>query len=111
MIKLIPLLEVNIVDPNLNLPEGWKEDDVEEGENFEMEEVVKRYSAPMEGWDENHEDVIFIERENNEYYISVYLAFSDVVDEGSYPTLNKAIRKAIQIMKEIKEEWDNERYV
>lgn len=118
MLKFSEILsEIKTIDPRHfnNPPEGWTEDkdlktyNDDEGEIFGGE-VVKVYSAPMEGWDENHSDDIYvIHLKNDKFRVDQAYAFGDWVNgDEEYDTLAHAILFAFDLMKEISEDWTDE---
>jgi len=97
---------------NNNIPEGWSENKINPGDQdsgLYGGKLIKSYSAPMEGWDENHEDYVnIIEKEDGTYSLNVYVAFSgDDETEGNkvYQTYDEAHERAVEIMEEFKEDW------
>lgn len=109
-----PLLkEIKINDPNIpsdiKIPEGWDEikdpwQDTEGGEMF------KAYEAPMEGWDEEHKDYVWIYKTNEgKYAIGVNYAFGDYDSSKEiFNSLRDAMLAAVKEMEELKEEWDTD---
>lgn len=129
MIKLMDLLnEYNINKPNIEIPEGWSELEIDsdpDWNNPEWDHDVELYSAPMEGWDNEHHDYVHImstpsidektkkplPADQIKYFISVNYAFGEVEEEDTlYNSLSSARRRAVEVMKDIMKDWDNEIY-
>jgi hypothetical protein len=98
------------------VPDGWEEIDVDSEPDEEEDIEIESYSAPMEGWDEEHHDFISIMKTpeidpitkkplKSKYYVRTYLAFSDVEDSEQYDSLEQAKSKAVKIMNNIKSDW------
>ena len=105
------LSEIKINNPSQSLPPGWKEDAVDD---FDIRHgIIRIFSAPMDGWDSEHEDSIHIIKadedefsDEDEFYIDINYAFGDTEElEEDYPTLISAIAKSINIMKKISKDW------
>lgn len=101
------LSELQIKKPPIKIPKGWSEiqldaEDIKEG-------IIYWFSAPMEGWDKNHEDFVKIIKKDNEFIIEIIYAFGDLIEEDEkFTSLKLALNKANEIMKEISEDWENE---
>jgi hypothetical protein len=112
MIKLMDLLnEYNINKPGkIEIPNGWKKLDVDPEPDEDGNQAIETYSAPMEGWDENHEDIVTIMKNpQGKYFLSVYIPFGDWLgDEEIYNSLYDAQKSAVEIMEELKEEWETD---
>lgn len=103
------------------IPKGWSEEkDInlyndESGKETYGGEVIKAYSAPMEGWDEYHTDEIkIIKKEDGNFGISAYYSFSGEDEElkkESFNSLEAAQKRVVEVMKEIMESWDDENMV
>lgn len=100
------------------IPKEWSEyiiDDTDQDEELYGGEIIKFFSAPMDGWDEEHTDTIrIIQIPEGKYKIEIYYAFGSEDEEESkkiYPTYDIALKKAIEIMEEIMDGWDDEDYV
>lgn len=104
----IQVNELGINNPNIQIPEGWSEieldsEDIKEG-------IVHIFSAPMDGHDENHTDTIQITNsKDNKFIITTYYAFGNAIKEPiKYSSINLALKRAYEIMTEISDDWDNE---
>ena len=118
------ITEIKINNPNIKIPEGWTEvenlsDYNDEDDVVELgQEIVKRDEAPMDGWDEEHEDIIEIQyikngaiqpRDKEEYKVLASYAYGDFQQEiGTSDTLSGALRIAYQGMEDIKNDWEEE---
>mgnify|MGYP001595514023 CR=1 FL=1 len=111
MIKLTNIIkELQIQNPNLpDIPEGWNEELDDLGED-EDGKVIRSFWAPMEGWDDNHQDIVKILKLNDgTYKLQVYISFADWLgNEGPFNTYREALMEAIDVMEGLKEEWDEE---
>ena len=122
MIKLIDLLnEYNINKPGkVELPTGWKQYEVDPDPDPEENIEVEAYSAPMEGWDEEHHDSITIMKTpdvdpetgqplRSEYYIVSIFAFGEVEeDEKRFNSLPEARKRALELMSQLSQEWETD---
>lgn len=95
---------------NFKISDGWSENEIDENwANDEMweGELVKHFSAPMEGYSEDHDDNIYvIKTSDNQYKIEIGYAFSDIEsEEKMYSNLSQALDRVYEIMEEIKEDW------
>ena len=95
---------------NEGIVEGWREVEVEDPYDIHGESmrVVKTYVAPMEGWDEEHEDMIDIiyDEVMEEFEVWVNYAFDDYQKlADSLPTMQSAENVATRQMNVIKREW------
>ena len=71
--------------------------------------LIEAYEAPMEGWDENHPDVIYIFKKiNNKFNVMGNYAFGDYISEGEYNSLYEAQKRAVELMEELKKSWDDD---
>lgn len=101
------------------IPKGWTEEKDLSNYNSEGDkslyggEVVKSYYAPMDGWDDEHlDDIKIIKKDDGTFMIEIYYAFGGENEEASkaeFNSLEEALSEAIDIMKEIKDSWDEER--
>jgi hypothetical protein len=117
MIKLIDILkEITVNNPRIKIPEGWSDEtDSYENDADDIEifggKIIKAYSAPMEGWDEKNQDSVkVIKREDGKFIVNQNYAFGDNTDSEPFDSSTKAILWAIDVMEEIKEDWDEEEY-
>lgn len=111
MIKLMDLLkEYKINQPGLEIPKGWEQSKVDPDQDPGDDIEVAAYSAPMEGWDEEHRDyVIIYKTPNNEYYIVSSFAFGDYeTDEKRFNSLSNARKHAVEIMEDIMKDWETD---
>lgn len=95
-----------------DIPKGWDKEDPKTYSD-EEEEVVNAYSAPMEGWDEENNDLILIVKEKDgTYKVNVTMAFGgDLEDEAkdkSFPDHEDAKKYAFEVMEKLKEDWKDE---
>lgn len=100
---------------NSETPQGWSEVEIgSEDQDIDLYggEIVASYSAPMEGWDENNSDsVLIIKDKSGKYKIDVYYAFGgedEAIKDEKFQSLKEAQERAVEIMEEIKEDWDEE---
>ena len=113
----------------IQLPDKWEEFSVDPEPDLEEDFEVESYGAPMEGWDTDHYDFVKIMStpkydaladegwdENTpplktKYFISTYIAFGGMEDEDErYDSLSEARKRAVEVMKEIMQDWDDEEY-
>ena len=92
------------------IPKGWEQYEVDPEPDIDEDIEVEAYSAPMEGWDENNHDIVIIRKTpKDEYYVDVYIAFGDYEgDDKKYNSLLLAKQEAIEIMNDIKADWEDE---
>jgi hypothetical protein len=101
-----------------NIPEGWSNNTKEDLKNWEDEDtklfggkLIASYSAPMEGWDENHEDEIKILKTENGYKLDIYVPFGSYEEDlPEFKNIREAFNKAVEIMEAFKNDWDNGDY-
>lgn len=108
MIKLIDLLkEYSVNKPGLKIPAGWEQSKVDPDQDPGDDIEAASYSAPMEGWDEEHHDyVIIYKTPNNEYYIVSSFAFGDYeTDKKRFNSLYNAQKRAVEVMEDIMKDW------
>jgi len=123
MIKLTDILnEIKINKPTIKIPDGWKKLNVYPEPDLEEDFEVESYGAPMEGWDTDHYDVVNIMSTpkydaladdttplETKYFIRTFIAFGGMEDEDErYNSLYDAQRRAVELMKEIIKDWDND---
>jgi hypothetical protein len=88
------------------IPSGWTEEDMWEEEDDENERIIE-FSAPMEGWDDNHKDHVWIEKTpEGKFIINGYIPYADF-DTIECNTFKEAMVEMIEIMKSFKEGWDH----
>jgi hypothetical protein len=115
------LNEYNINKPGkVELPTGWKQYEVDPDPDPEENIEVEAYSAPMEGWDEEHHDSITIMKTpdvdpetgqplRSEYYIVSIFAFGEVEeDEKRFNSLPEARKRALELMSQLSQEWETD---
>ena len=70
----------------------------------------EKQEAPMEGWDEEHKDYVWIYKTNEgKYAIGVNYAFGDYDSSKEiFNSLRDAMLAAVKEMEELKEEWDTD---
>ena len=105
------------------VPEGFNEiEDISYFNDDEDDpgEVLKAWEAPMEGWDDNHMDVVMIKKEydynpetgefegEGKFYVDGYVAFGDFDVKGPFDTFEEAFSIAVEEMEAFKEEWNDE---
>ena len=111
MIKLMDLLnEYKINQPGIEIPKEWEQFKVDPDQYPGDDKEVEAYSAPMEGWDDEHHDyVIIYKTPNNEYYIVSSFAFGDYeTDEKRFNSLPNARKRAVEIMEDIMKDWETD---
>jgi len=95
------------------IPKEWtKEEITDEDQDNELygSKIIEYYSAPMEGWDEEHLDIIkIIQTPENKFKIDVYISYGEYEEnEKIFNSLLEAKLGAIEIMKDIMSDWDDE---
>lgn len=105
------------------VPEGFNEiEDISYFNDDEDDpgEVLKAWEAPMEGWDDEHMDVVMIKKEydynpetgefegEGKFYVDGYVAFGDFDVKGPFDTFEEAFSIAVEEMEAFKEEWGDE---
>jgi hypothetical protein len=118
--KLAGITEIKITPSVLGkpeIPEGWEQYEVDPEPDEEENMEAEVYYAPMEGWDENHYDSVFIMKTPNidtdtgqplksKYYVKTYMAFGDFIEgDEKYDSYLQAKQEAIEIMNDIKKDW------
>ncbi len=112
-----------LLKESIEIPNGWSELEIDsdpEWNDPEWDHDVELYSAPMEGWDDEHQDQVYImstpsidektkkllPTDQIKYFISVNYAFGDREDEDTlYDTIDDARRRAVEVMKDIMKNW------
>ena len=129
MIKLTDILnEIKINNPTVKIPDEWSEMEIDsdpDWNNPEYDHDVEAYEAPMEGWDNEHMDTVYImstpvidektkkplPADQIKYFISVNYAFGGREDEDKeYDSIDSARRHAVEVMEDIMKDWDNDIY-
>ena len=98
------------------IPSGWTDggDDYSDWENNPGETVIKVFSAPMEGWDKEHEDMIMIKKgigdfnpDNEEkFFVDGYISYGDYgTPDGPFDSYDDAFKVAVEAMEELKQDW------
>lgn len=95
----------------MNLPNSWKKIEISEEDKFEIifdeednenvkVEIIEQYETPMEGWDDEHPDILKIIKTSKGYKIELYLAFFgyDETQVEYYSTLEEVQGKALKAM-------------
>jgi hypothetical protein len=101
---------------DLSIPSGWKTSTIDPDPDPEQDMEVEAYRAPMEGWDEDHEDVVTImktpeidptteEPQEVKYYVTTYVAFGDITESEQFDNYDDAKEEAISIMNDLKSDW------
>ena len=86
------------------IPKEWDN----EGEDKE-ENIVNSWSAPMEGWDEEHRDTVQItQNPEGAYNVIAIGAFAGTDEFGPFNTYEQAEKYAVKIMKEFMSDWEDE---
>jgi len=98
------------------IPSGWTDggEDYSDWENNPGETVIKVFSAPMEGWDTEHEDMIMIKKgigdfnpDNEEkFFVDGYISYGDYgTPDGPFDSYDEAFKVAVGAMEELKQDW------
>jgi hypothetical protein len=107
--KLAGISEIKIIPSTLGgpkIPKGWEQYEVDPEPDMEEDIEVEAYSAPMEGWDEEHYDTVSIMKTpEDKYYVQTYISFGDIEDSEQYNSFEQAKMQAIRIMNDIKYTW------
>ena len=101
---------------DLSIPSGWKPSTIDPDPDPEQDMEVEAYRAPMEGWDEDHEDVVTImktpeidptteEPQEVKYYVTTYISFGDFEESEQFDNIDDAKAEAINIMNDLKSDW------
>jgi hypothetical protein len=96
----------------MTAPSGWTEitdlSDMHYSEE-DGEIAVKAWDAPMEGWDEEHKDIIIIRKDDSGFYLDGYVPFGDFEMQGPFNTYEEVFKLAVEEMEAFKEDWDEEK--
>ena len=101
---------------DLDIPSGWNSLKVYQDQDPEEDIEIESYGAPMEGWDEDHLDVVTImktpeidpltdESQEVKYYVATYISFGDFTKSEQFDNLDDAKAEAISIMNDLKSDW------
>ena len=104
---------------NLDIPQGWNSLEVDHDQDPEEDIEIESYGAPMEGWDEDHLDVVTIMKtpevdpltgkpQEIKYYVATYISFGDFTKSEQFNNLNDAKAEAIDIMNDLKSDWESD---
>ena len=92
-----------------SIPSGWDEWTEEETLEFLKspgETAIKIWDAPMEGWDEEHEDMVIIkQKDDGKHYLDGYVAFGDFEEQGPFDSYEEVFQLAVDEMNAFKEDW------
>ena len=95
----------------MTAPSGWTEitdlSDMHYSEE-DGEIAVKAWDAPMEGWDEEHKDIIIIRKDDSGFYLDGYVPFGDFEMQGPFNTYEETLKLAVGEMEAFKEDWDEQ---
>jgi hypothetical protein len=88
------------------LPGTWKETDTWNNSEEEMDsfggKMVMAFESPMEGWDKENMDAVYIiKKPNNTYDVNGYISFGNFDPVIGLTSLQAAKSKAIEIMTEL----------
>jgi hypothetical protein len=112
--------EIKVNNPSdIPIPSGWKSLSIDLEPDPEEDMEIESYGAPMEGWDENHLDVVSImktpkidplteEPQDVKYYVRTYISFGDYPESEHFDSYYGAKEKAVNIMNDLKSEWDED---
>ena len=101
---------------DLDAPSGWEREKIDPDQDPEEPMDIETYSAPMEGWDTEHSDVVSIKRTSDidastgepqdvEYYVTTYIAFGDYPESEHFDNYDDAKAEAVNIMNNLKSDW------
>jgi hypothetical protein len=99
--------EIKIQNPTFTAPEEWNEDTEQDPELFDGG-IIKSWWTPMDGYDEEHSDRIFLVKKDNQYYVHYLFAFSPESQDGPFSNKSDALKKVLQVMKETVLGWDED---
>jgi len=107
-----PEVDENLDEAGPRIPSGWKEDrkeDIDQDEELYGGEILRRFRAPMEGWDDDHEDMVtIIKSPEGLYFLDIYTAFGEDRQTDGYKTEVMAFLTAIVEMKNFKADWNDD---
>lgn len=101
---------------DLNIPSGWELLKIDQDQDPEQDMEIESYGAPMEGWDEDHLDVVTImktpeidpftdEPQEVKYYVTTYISFGDFTESEQFNNFDDAKAEAVNIMNDLKSDW------
>jgi hypothetical protein len=103
--------EGKLLKEEMTAPSGWNEfkdiSDMHDSEE-DGEIAVKAWEAPMEGWDEEHKDMIIIKKDDSGFYLDGYVSFGDFQMQGPFDTYEEVLKLAFTEMEAFKEDWDED---
>ena len=95
------LNEIKVRRPGVRVPEGWEENILESNE-------VASWSAPMDGWDQEHFDVVtIIKTPDNNFRVETYISYGGNRNY-EFKTEEEAYSKAVSVMSDIKDDWEDD---
>ena len=105
------ILEIKVNNPKLKIPPDWKEvEPYSESDDYE-EVTIRQWEAPMDGWDSDNVDSVYITKKGNIFKVLANYAFGSYEEPiGQSDTLYLAIKIAIGEMEKIKEHWGDDDY-
>ncbi|MDB4276920.1 hypothetical protein N9864_00195 [bacterium] len=105
------LAEGRLLKEEMKAPSGWTEikdlSDLHYSEE-DGEIAVKAWDVPMEGWDEEHKDMIIIRKDDDGFYLDGYVSFGDFEMQGPFNTYEEVLKLAVEEMEAFKEDWDEQ---
>lgn len=91
--------------PNYLIKNKWREGDTSDVNTQAAEEWnfewVRIFVRPMEGWDKNNLEKVFIEKHGDKFKVEVYIPFGEYFaseEEMTFDTEKEAFEKAIRVM-------------
>jgi hypothetical protein len=99
--------EIKIQNPTFTAPEEWNEDTEQDPELFDGG-IIKSWWTPMDGYDEEHSDRIFLVKKDNQYYVHYLFAFLPESQDGPFSNKSDALKKILQVMEETVLGWDED---
>ena len=110
-LEKLSLAEGKLLKEEMKAPSGWTEikdlSDLHYSEE-DGEIAVKAWDAPMEGWDEEHKDMIIIRKDDDGFYLDGYVPFGDFEMQGPFNTYEEVLKLAVEEMEAFKEDWDEQ---
>ena len=115
MQKLAGINEITVNNPSQNykfiaskfkIPNGWNEREDLEDEDNGNKKIIE-FSAPMEGWDTDHDDYVWIEKTpGGTFIVNGAIAYGEFGDDIKFDTFKEAMEEIIRVMNNIKNDWD-----